>query len=144
MFMGQYNHTLDDKGRLTVPAKFREGLGNEFVITCGMDGCLFAYPAEAWGAFEEKLKTLPVTGNKTARKFARFFTSSACSVELDKQGRILIPAMLREYAGMKKETVFAGVLDRVEIWSADRWNDYSDYEAMDDVADELNEFGFNI
>lgn len=142
MFMGEYNHTIDAKGRLIIPAKFREQLGEEFVITKGMDGCLFVYPFEAWQEFEDKLKALPLTVNKEARKFSRFFLAGAATVELDKQGRALVPATLREFAGLDKEVVLAGVLDRIEIWDKDKWHEASDYDDMDDIADHMSEFGF--
>lgn len=142
MFMGEYNHTIDAKGRLIIPAKFREQLGEEFVITKGMDGCLFVYPFEAWQEFEDKLKALPLTVNKEARKFSRFFLAGAATVELDKQGRALVPATLREFAGLDKEVVLAGVLDRIEIWDKDKWHEASDYDDMDDIAEHMSEFGF--
>ncbi|MCR4843171.1 MAG: division/cell wall cluster transcriptional repressor MraZ [Eubacterium sp.] len=144
MFMGEFNHTIDDKGRLIVPVKFREQLGKEFVVTKGMDGCLFVYPKKAWEEFEEKLAALPITVDKDARKFVRFFLSGAAAVELDKQGRILLPSTLRAHAGLKKDVVFTGVLDRVEIWSAENWNSYGDYEDMDEVASRMREYGFNL
>ena len=140
--MGEYNHTIDAKGRLIIPAKFREQLGEEFVITKGMDGCLFVYPFEAWQEFEDKLKALPLTVNKEARKFSRFFLAGAATVELDKQGRALVPATLREFAGLDKEVVLAGVLDRIEIWDKDKWHEASDYDDMDDIAEHMSEFGF--
>ena len=102
MFMSEYNHTLDTKGRLIIPAKFRETLGEEFVISKGMDGCLFVYAGDDWNAFEQKLTSLPLI-NKEARQFARFFLAGAATVEVDKQGRILLPAHLREFAGLEKE-----------------------------------------
>ena len=108
MFMSEYTHSIDTKGRVIVPAKFRESLGNEFVITQGLDGCLFVFPNEEWNAFEEKLKSLPMS-NKDARKFVRFFLAGAATVELDKQGRILIPTVLREFAGLEKDVVVVGV-----------------------------------
>ena len=101
MFMGEYNHTIDTKGRLIIPSKFREVLGEEFVVTKGLDGCLFVFDNNEWSAFEEKLKTLPIT-NKDARKFVRFFLAGAASVEVDKQGRILIPSVLREFSELQK------------------------------------------
>lgn len=101
MLMGEYNHTIDAKGRLIVPAKFREVLGDEFVVTKGLDNCLFVYPNDEWQKFEEKLQTLPLT-NKNARQFTRFFLAGAASVEVDKQGRILLPSVLREFAGLEK------------------------------------------
>ena len=120
MFMGEYNHSIDPKGRLIVPAKFRESLGDMFVVTQGLDGCLFVYPNEEWQAFEEKLKTLPMA-NKDARKFVRFFLAGAAQVELDKQGRILLPSNLRSFAGLEKDCALVGVGTRVEIWDKERW-----------------------
>ncbi|MDD3205735.1 MAG: division/cell wall cluster transcriptional repressor MraZ, partial [Lachnospiraceae bacterium] len=104
MFMGEYNHTIDVKGRLIIPSKFREILKDEFVVTKGLDGCLFVYDNEEWNKFEEKLKSLPLT-NKDARKFVRFFLAGAAGVEVDKQGRILVPSVLREFAELNKEVV---------------------------------------
>ena len=120
--MGEYNHTVDTKGRLIIPTKFREDLGPEFVVTKGLDGCLFAFPPEEWDAFEGKLRTLPLN-QKNARSFVRFFVSGAATCELDKQGRILLPATLREFAGLDKDVVLAGALNRVEIWSKLRWTE---------------------
>ena len=100
MFMGEYSHTIDAKGRLIIPSKFREQLGEEFVLTKGLDGCLSIYPNDEWAAFEEKLRALPLT-NKNARTFSRFFVAGATSCELDKQGRILAPARMREFAGLR-------------------------------------------
>lgn len=144
MFMGEYNHTVDPKGRLIVPSKFREQLGNEFVVTKGLDGCLFVYTMEEWHNVEEKFRS--VSGaSKDARKFSRFFFAGAASVELDKQGRMLLPPVLREYANIQKDVVLAGVLNRVEIWDKDRWleNTYDEGE-MDDVAEHMAELGFSI
>ena len=142
MFMGEYNHTIDAKGRLIIPAKFREDLGGEFVVTKGMDGCLYLYPFDAWKEFEEKLRTMPVTVNKDSRKFARFFMAGATTVELDKQGRILIPPVLREFAGLTKNIVVTGVLDRVEVWDREKWTQYSQYDDMDEIAEHMSEIGF--
>ncbi|MCR5785524.1 MAG: division/cell wall cluster transcriptional repressor MraZ [Eubacterium sp.] len=142
MFMGEYNHTIDAKGRIIIPAKFREQLGEEFVVTKGMDGCLFVYPNKAWAEFEEKLKSLPLTVNKEARKFSRFFLAGAASVEIDKQGRALIPGTLREFAGLEKDVVLAGVLERIEVWDKEKWTEASVYEDMDDIAEQMSEFGF--
>ena len=102
MFMGEYNHTIDAKGRMIVPSKFREQLGNEFVVTKGLDGCLFVYPNEEWHNIEEKFRNVPLT-TKDARKFSRFFFAGAATCELDKQGRILIPPVLREFADLQKD-----------------------------------------
>ena len=99
MFIGEYNHTIDAKGRLIVPSKFRELLGSEFVVTKGLDGCLFVYPNEEWVTIEEKFKSIPLT-TKDARKFSRFFFAGATSCEVDRQGRILLPQVLREYADL--------------------------------------------
>ena len=104
MFMGEYNHTIDPKGRLIIPAKFREALGDEFVVTKGLDGCLFVYANTEWNNFEEKLRTLPLT-NKNARQFTRFFLAGAAACEVDKQGRILIPQVLREFAKLEKTVI---------------------------------------
>ena len=114
MFMGEYNHTIDAKGRLIVPAKFREILGDNFIVTKGLDGCLFVYPNDEWTRFEEKLKSLPLT-NKNARQFTRFFLAGAAACEVDKQGRILLPQVLREFASLEKDVVLVGVASRIEI-----------------------------
>ncbi len=143
MFMGEYNHTIDAKGRLIVPSKFREQLGEEFVITKGLDGCLFVYSNEEWKKIEESFRDKPLT-SKDARKFTRFFFAGACNCEVDKQGRILIPSNLREYAGIEKDVVSVGVLSRVEIWSKEKWQDNGDYEDMDEIAEHMAELGFGI
>ena len=143
MFMGEYNHTIDAKGRLIVPSKFREILGDVFVVTKGLDGCLFVYDNEAWTEFEEKLKSLPLT-NKEARTFVRFFLAGAASVEVDKQGRILVPSVLKEFAGINKDVVLVGVASRIEIWSRERWEDASSYEDMEDIAEHMAELGLGI
>lgn len=143
MFMGEYNHTIDSKGRLIIPSKFREDLGQEFVMTKGLDGCLFVFPIKEWEAFEEKLRSLPLI-DKNARKFSRFFLAGASACELDKQGRTLVPGTLREFAGMDKEVVLTGMLDRIEIWSKDKWNENNSYEDMDDIALSMQELGLNI
>jgi MraZ protein len=143
VFSGEYNHTIDAKGRLIVPSKFREQLGNEFMITKGLDGCLFVYSMEEWENIEKSFREKPLT-SKDARKFMRFFFAGACSCEVDKQGRILIPNNLREYAGIDKDVVSVGVLSRVEIWSKDKWQDSSDYDDMDEIAEHMAELGFGI
>ena len=143
LFMGEFNHTVDTKGRLIIPTRFRESLGEEFVVTKGLDGCLFVYPQSAWEEFEEKLRALPLT-RKDARTLVRFFVAGATSVELDKQGRILIPATLREFAGLDKDVVLAGVTNRVEIWSKDRWADVNAVGDMDGIAEQMAELGLDI
>ncbi len=143
MFMGEYNHTVDIKGRVIVPSKFRETLGDEFVVTKGLDGCLFVYDMKEWNVFEEKLKSLPIT-NKDARQFVRFFLAGAATVEVDKQGRILIPGVLREFAELTKDVVLIGVASRVEIWSKERWNGTASYDDMEEIAEHMADLGLSI
>ena len=145
MFMGEYSHTIDTKGRLIIPSKFREELGETFVVTKGLDGCLFVFSDEEWKAFEIKLKSLPLT-NKNARQFARFFVAGATPCELDKQGRILLPATLREFAGLEKDVVLTGMLNRIEIWSKEKWNENNSLDdvAMDEIAEQMTDIGFGI
>ncbi|MCM1282567.1 MAG: division/cell wall cluster transcriptional repressor MraZ [Muribaculaceae bacterium] len=143
MFMGEYSHTVDAKGRMIVPSRFREKLGNEFVVTKGLDGCLFVYSHEEWARIEENLREKPLT-SKDARKFLRFFFAGAASCEVDKQGRILLPANLREYAGIDKEVVSLGVYSRVEIWSKERYEEGGDFEDMDEIAEHMAELGIGI
>jgi len=143
MFMGEYNHTIDTKGRLIVPSKFRETLGDEFVVTKGLDGCLFVYDNTEWAVFEEKLKGLPLT-NKDARAFVRFFLAGAATVEVDKQGRILLPSVLREFAQITKDAVLVGVASRIEIWSKEKWEAAANYEDMDEIAEHMADLGLGI
>lgn len=145
MFMGEYNHTIDVKGRLIIPAKFRETLGDKFIVTKGLDGCLFVYPKSEWSSFEEKLKVLPLT-NKDARQFTRFFLAGAAACEVDKQGRILLPQVLREFAQLEKEVVLIGVASRVEIWSKINWEQsMSTYnDDMNEIAEKMESLGFSI
>jgi len=141
MFIGEYEHALDSKNRIIVPAKFREELGNKFILTKGLDGCLYAYPLSEWKTLEEKMKKLPLT-NKNARAFVRFFFSGANEMELDKQGRVLIPQSLSEYAAVKKEIVSIGVSNRVEIWSKENWEEYNNSNIdFDDIAEQMSELG---
>ena len=143
MFMGEYNHSVDAKGRLIVPAKFREQLGEEFVVTNGLDGCLFVYPQEEWKHIEDKFREVPLT-TKDARKFSRFFFAGAASCEIDKQGRILIPGVLREYAGLEKDVVLVGVLSRIEIWDKHKWEESNTYDDMDEIAEHMADLGLSI
>ena len=143
MFMGEYNHSIDQKGRLIVPSKFREQLGNEFVVTKGLDGCLFVYSNEEWQRIEEKFREIPLT-TKDARKFSRFFFAGAATCEVDKQGRILIPSVLREFAGLEKDVVLVGVLSKIEIWDKQRYEDASTYDDMDEIVEHMAELGLSI
>jgi MraZ protein len=143
MFMGEYNHTIDSKGRLIIPSRLREDLGQKFVMTKGLDGCLFVFPLKEWEAFEQKLRGLPMI-DKNARKFSRFFLAGATYCEPDRQGRILVPLALREFAGMEKEVVLTGMLDRIEIWSRQRWDENNSYDDMDEVALHMQELGMSI
>lgn len=141
--MGEFKHTLDTKGRLIIPAKFREELGDKFVITRGMDGCLFGYTQTEWALLEDNLKTLPLT-KKDSRAFVRFLYSAATECEFDKQGRINIPASLREHADLEKKCVLVGVSNRFEVWSEDRWNSFTENasENFDEIAENMVDFGF--
>ena len=143
MFMGEYHHSIDNKGRIIVPSKFRDELGDMFIITRGLDQCLFGYPLSEWGLIEEKLKGLPLT-KKDARAFTRFFFSGATESELDKQGRINIPAPLLQYAKLEKECVILGVSNRIEIWSKPIWEEYFNQseESFAEIAE--NMIGFDI
>ena len=143
MFMGEYRHTVDSKGRLIIPAKFRDELGARFVVTRGMDGCLFGYPLTEWNNLEEKLRQLPLT-KKNARAFVRFFYSAATECEFDKQGRINIPKTLRTHAALDKKCVVVGVSNRFEIWSEERWNEFSDdvEENFDEIAEDMMDIDF--
>lgn len=142
MFRGEFNHTIDAKGRLIIPAKFREKLGEHFIVTKGLDGCLSIYPEEEWNQFEEKLTALSLI-KKENRQLTRFFVAGAAEVELDKQGRILIPGPLREHAALEKDVVLVGVLNRVEIWDKTRYLD-SEVEDMDEVAERMADCGLMI
>ncbi len=141
MFMGTYGHSIDAKGRVIVPAKFREVLGDSFVVTLGLDGCLFVYPEEEWEDFVKQLKELP--GSKEARKLQRYFMAGAAPCDVDKQGRVLIPSSLREKVGLDKDVVFVGVMSKIEIWSKERWEDNNDFDNVDDIAEHMSEFGLS-
>lgn len=138
MFMGEYHHAIDDKGRLIIPAKFRTELKDKFVITRGIEHCLFAYPLERWEEIVHKLESLPFT-KKDARNFTRFFLSGATVAEFDKQGRINITSPLINYAGIEKDCVIIGTGDRLEIWAENAWNDFFDSASinMSDIAENL-------
>ena len=140
MFMGEYNHTVDAKGRLIVPSKFREQLGDEFVVTKGFDSCLFVYDNTEWTEMEKKLTALPVT-NASARKLNRFFLASATTCEVYNHGRILIPSVLREYAGIEKDAVLVGMGSHLEIWSKDRWLGANSFDDIEEIAESMEGFG---
>ena len=142
MLIGEYEHSLDVKGRLIMPAKLREDIGEKFIITKGLDGCLFGFSLDEWTNFEEKLKSLPLT-NKNARDFVRFFLSGAIECEIDKQGRFLVASNLREYASMEKEVVIIGVGTRIEFWSKENWNKYNNSESIsaENLAENMTMLG---
>lgn len=137
MFMGEYHYSIDEKGRLTIPAKLRYELGENFIVTRGLDGCLFVYPKNEWENIIQKYKDLPNT--KDARNFMRFFLSGATVCEFDKQGRINISAPLTKYAELKKDCVIIGVNDRLEVWSKERWESFIDTneDSLSDIAEKL-------
>jgi len=142
VLIGEYEHSLDVKGRLIMPAKLREDIGEKFIITKGLDGCLFGFSQNEWTNFEEKLKTLPLT-NKNARDFVRFFLSGATECEIDKQGRFLIASNLREYANMEKDVAIIGVGTRLEIWNREKWKQYNSDEniSADEIAENMTMLG---
>ena len=138
MFMGEYHHTIDEKGRLIIPSKFRDGLGESFIITRGIEKCLFVYSLESWKKITNKLESLRFT-KKDARQFVRFFLSGATTAEFDKQGRVNITSPLISYANLVKDCVVIGTGDRLEIWSEEDWNAFFDSAAdnMSDIAENL-------
>lgn len=143
MFMGEYRHTVDPKGRLIIPSRFRGSLGAEFVVTRGLDGCLFVYPMDSWEAYVEELRKLPLT-DKNARLFTRFIIAGAATCELDRQGRILLPVTLREFAGIDKDVLLAGMLDHIEIWNEERWKENADFSDMDAIAGHLSDLSSRV
>lgn len=143
MFVGEYNHSIDNKGRVTVPSKFREALGERFTVTKGLDGCLWVYPQKEWEKFSEKLAGLPIA-KKDARNFARFFLAGACEAEPDKMGRILIPQVLRDYAHLESDAVVIGAGARAEIWSRSAWEEISTFDDVDELAEKMSEIGIEI
>jgi MraZ protein len=145
MFMGEYQHSIDEKGRIIIPAKFRDALGSHFVVTRGLDQCLFVYATEEWTIMEQKLKALPLM-KSDARAFTRFFFSGATECELDKQGRVNIPNTLVDHAKLAKDCVVIGVSNRVEIWSKETWEGYSQQseQSFNEIAEKLVDFNFNL
>lgn len=142
MFLGNYEHTIDDKGRLTIPSKFREELEGGVVVTRGLDGCLWAFTRSEWEILAEKISGLPTT-NPAARNFARLMFSNASDSIPDKQGRVLLPQTLRDYAGIDNETILIGVMNRVEIWNPAKWSDVAAKveEDQEAIASQLEELG---
>lgn len=142
MFIGEYNHNIDAKGRMAVPAKFRQTLKKGAVVTRGLDNCLFLYPKDKWEEMAQKFASLPISQSK-ARAFARHMLAGAVQVEFDNQGRITLPDYLRQFAAIKKRAVIAGLFDRLEVWDEESWNKYktSTEKASDDIAESLGELG---
>ena len=144
MFIGEYHHSIDEKGRLTIPSKLREDLGEQFILTRGLDGCLFIYSNDEWTNIINKYKELPNV--KEARNFMRFFLSGATNQELDKQGRINIPSPLINYANLNKDCIIIGVNDRLEIWSKENWESFvnENEQSFSDMADHLFSNNINL
>ncbi len=142
MFIGEYKHSIDDKGRMAVPAKFRPDLSHAAVVTRGLDHCLYVFTQGEWELMAQKIKALPMT-NANARAFQRLMLAGATEVEFDGQGRVLLPEYLRTYAGLKKQAVIAGVYSRLEIWDEDAWGAYKakTEAASDEIAEHLGELG---
>ena len=145
MFIGEFHHTIDDKGRIIIPSKFREKLGNQFIITRGIDNCLFVYSYDDWMNITNKLSSLPFT-KRDARVFNRFFLSGATDVELDKQGRVNISSPLISYANLTKDCVIIGTGDRLEIWAKESWDNFfnSTKDNMADIAENLFNESVNL
>ena len=145
MFMGEYHHTIDEKGRIIIPSKFREDLGEKFIITRGIENCLFVYSLSSWEKITNKLESLPFT-KKDARQFVRFFLSGATTAEFDKQGRVNVTSPLVSYANLQKDCVVIGTGDRLEIWSEENWNAFFESASsnMSDIAENLFNESVNI
>ena len=142
MFIGEYHHNIDDKGRMAIPTKFRGDLAKGAVVTRGLDASLFLLPVEEWDKLADKIAGLPL-GQANSRAFSRLMLAGAMDVSLDKQGRFVIPDYLRSYAGIKKKVVIVGVNSRLELWDEDKWNAYSKEteENASEIAEQLGEFG---
>ena len=145
MLSGEYRHNIDEKGRIIVPSKIRGEMGNTIVITRGLDGCLFGYNEKTWNSILEKLNTLPFT-KRDARNFTRFMTSGAITLEFDRQGRVNIPSYLNEYANLSKDVVIVGVINRIEIWSRERWDEFmnNNVESLSDISENLFDSNFEL
>ncbi len=142
MYTGEYNHTIDTKGRMIIPAKYRESLGERFMVTRGVEHNLSVYDVTQWEDYVARLSSLP--GNGDARKMIRFIVAGAVEAEIDKQGRILVPANLREWAGISKDVVLAGVIDHIEVWSKERYDEATAFDNMDDIAEHMAELGLGV
>ena len=142
MLLGEYKHSIDTKGRLAVPAKFREAMTRGAIITRGLDHCLFVFTKIEWEKLAEKLIALPIA-QANSRAFARLMLAGATDVELDSQGRVLIPEYLRQYAGLSKQAVVAGLYNRIEVWDKEEWEKYKakTESASDEIAEKLGELG---
>lgn len=142
MFIGEYSHSIDAKKRLALPSKFRAELGSKVVVTRGLDECLFVYPMKVWEALAEKLGSLPV-GEAGTRSFIRLMLSGATDVDMDSQGRVLLPEYLKEYAGLDKEVTVAGLFNRLEIWDVKKWSDYKSEAEKNsgEIAEQLGKLG---
>ena len=142
MLIGEYHYNLDAKGRLAIPAKLRHELGDNAIVTRGLDSCLFIYPRKEWDALIEHLNNLPLT-QSNSRAFSRFMLAGAIEADIDQQGRILIPDYLRKFASLNKKLVIAGVNNRLEIWDENLWNEYRTKTERDvnEIAEKLIDFG---
>lgn len=142
MLLGEYKHSLDTKGRIAIPAKFRDKLSGGAIITRGLDDCLFVFAPKEWQQLVEKLMALPLS-QANSRAFVRLMLSGATDVEIDKQGRILIPDYLKDFADLKKQAVVAGLYNRVEIWDTERWEKYKakTESASQEIAEQLGQLG---
>lgn len=145
MLSGEYRHNIDEKGRIIIPSKIRGEMGNSIVITRGLDGCLFGYNEKAWESMMEKLSSLPYT-KSDVRKFTRFMTSGAITLEFDKQGRVNIPNYLSDYAKLLKEVVIVGVINRIEIWSKESWEEFmkNNVDSLSDISENLFDSSFDL
>ena len=143
MFMGEFNHSIDPKNRVIVPAKFREGLGENFVVSAGLDGCLYMWTYADWENFVMRLEELPFT--KETRELQRFFSQNSSELEFDKQGRVLIPAKLKELAAIDKDVVFVGAIGKIELWAKERLDGVAPSAPMEDIAEKLaTEYGLRF
>ncbi len=145
MLSGEYRHSIDLKGRVIIPSKMRDEMGSKIVITRGLDGCLFGYNEKNWNSILEKLNTLPFT-KRDARNFTRFMTSGAITLEFDRQGRVNIPNYLSDYANLLKDVVIVGVINRIEIWSKEKWEEFmnNNVESLSDISENLFDSNFEL